>query len=146
MSEDNVEVVRRFHDALNGRDTDLVYELLDPEVIWITNVDGPDAGTFSGHDGFGELRKLFENTIDDVTLDADEFIDLGDRVVSCGHMRGRGASSGASIETPRSWLWTVRDGRIVRHRTFTERSDALDAARAQEQPEASHRPPGESVP
>jgi ketosteroid isomerase-like protein len=83
MSEESVEIVKRFHDALND-------------------------------------------------LDADEFIDLGDRVVSCGHMRGRGARSGASIETPRSWLWAVRDGRIVRHRTFTERSEALDAAAAQD--------------
>jgi len=132
MSQESVEVVRRFHGALNARDRETVYELLDPEVVWVTNLDGPDQHTFHGHSGFRELQRLFEDTLDDVTLDAEEFIDAGNRVVSCGHMRAQGASSGAEVETARSWLWTIREGVIVRHQTFAERSQAIEAARLRE--------------
>jgi len=128
MSEENVEVVRRFHVVLNARDEAAVLDLLDPEVVWVTNVAGPDTRTFLGHSGFRELVALFANTLDDVRLDADEYIDAGARVVTCGQMRARGRSSGVEVETPRSWLWSVREGRIVAHQTFDTRSDALEAA------------------
>jgi ketosteroid isomerase-like protein len=128
MSQENVEIVRRFHDALNAREARRMYELLDPEVVWVTNVAGPDKSVFHGFAGFRQLQRLFEDTLEDVRLDAVEFIDAGDQVVTSGHMRARGVSSGAEIETPRSWLWTVRDGRIVHHQTFAERSEALEAA------------------
>jgi ketosteroid isomerase-like protein len=128
MSQENVETVRRFHDALNAREVQTIDDLLDPEVVWVTNAAGPDKRTFRGHAGFRQLQRLFEDTLDNVRLDAVEFVDAGDHVVTCGYMRARGASSGAEIETGRGWLWSLRDGRIVRHQTFPERSDAIEAA------------------
>lgn len=86
MSQENVEIVRSFHAALNA----------------------------------GEA-------FDDVRLEVGEFIDRGEQVVALGHMRARGKGSGMEVRQARAWVWSLRDGKIIRHQTYAERSAALEA-------------------
>ena len=41
---------------------------------------------------------------------------------------GRGKGSGAPVEMTMGWLYTFRDGRIIRVRMFADRGEALAAA------------------
>jgi uncharacterized protein len=127
MSRENVEIVRKWHEALNAGDDETVRDLLDPEIVWVQNPDSPDRGTFYGYDGVRELRANIAEAFDDVRLEAEEFIDAGDEVVAVGFMRARGKGSGLEVRGTRSWVWSLRAGKIVRHRTYAERADALRA-------------------
>jgi ketosteroid isomerase-like protein len=52
MSEENVDLVYRAHDAFNRRDIDAFVALTDPEVELIPlNVELPGITTYRGHDG-----------------------------------------------------------------------------------------------
>jgi len=44
-----------------------------------------------------------------------------------------GVGSGIATESHRAWVYTVRDGEIVRQLTYTERAEALEAAGLSEQ-------------
>jgi ketosteroid isomerase-like protein len=128
MSQENVDLVREVHDAINARDEETLVELLDPAIVWVQNPNAPDAGSLHGHDGVRQLRAMIDDAFADVRLDVERYVDEGDAVVALGHMRARGRGSGVEIREPRGWVWWVRDRKVVRHATFDDQAAALEAA------------------
>jgi ketosteroid isomerase-like protein len=57
-----------------------------------------------------------------------EYRDLGDRVIAFGHINARGRESGLEIDSPTGWVFTVRNGRVVKAEGFLNRADTLEAA------------------
>src|SRR5262245_36102808 len=108
-------------------DGEAVLGFLDPEVIWVQNPNAPDPRSLHGHDGFQELVTMVGESFEDVRLHVDEFIDARDDVVALGEMRARGKGSGIGVREERGWVWTVHDGKVVRHRTFATHREALEA-------------------
>jgi ketosteroid isomerase-like protein len=128
MSQENVEVVRKVHEAINDRNEAALLKLLDPDIVWVQNPNAPDPGKLYGHDGVRELRDVIDETFGDVSLQVDEFLDAGEVVVALGRMHARGKGSGVEVEEARAWVWSLRDGKVIRHQTFAARPDALEAA------------------
>ena len=62
-----------------------------------------------------------------VRLEADEFIEAGDQVVTpmTNVHRGR---DGLEVKVRPCGIWTIRDGSIVRACLYQERQEALEAA------------------
>jgi ketosteroid isomerase-like protein len=101
MSEENVELVRRFIDAFSRRDRETFAALLHPEVEWhtfMTSLLGI-AGTMHGRDEL--LRATFERVpevLDDWHSAPLEVKELADgQVLSVACYEARGSSSGAEI-------------------------------------------------
>ncbi len=100
MSQANLEIVKRAIDAMNQRvDTnqraELFAELMTPDFEWLPAMPGAVEGvSYRGREAvetyFDESAEIWEefHTV------IDEFRDLGDRVLTFGHMGGRGAGSG----------------------------------------------------
>jgi ketosteroid isomerase-like protein len=128
VSQENVEIVRRVFDAFNRRNIDAFLGALDPDVEWIPIMAALEGRVYRGHEG---TRRWIE----DLTADweffeprFEEFRDLGDRVVVFGHWRARGRASAVELENqPGTWLYEVKDGKVVLMRTFTDRAEALEA-------------------
>jgi ketosteroid isomerase-like protein len=93
MSQANVEAFKRAFDAINRRDAEALLSELDPEVEWhgaILMAMGGDRTVYRGHEGVREwLRDLYE-TLSEFHADYQEILDLGDRTVGIGVVRGRG--------------------------------------------------------
>ena len=69
----------------------------------------------------------------DVAFEPVEFTEAGDDVVvAVIAMRGHGRGSDAPFDAVGAFVYEVRDGRIVRDRAFTSRSQALEAAGLEE--------------
>ena len=56
-----------------------------------------------------------------------ELIDLGDQIVVLATMVGRGQGSGAPIGQTLSAVWTLKDGKVVRHEEYMSDAEALAA-------------------
>ena len=52
---------------------------------------------------------------------------MGDHVVVVGRLQVTGTGSGAATESGRTWVYSLRDGMIVRHLTFATEAEALEA-------------------
>jgi ketosteroid isomerase-like protein len=126
MSEESVEIVRRF---LEG-DVDEALALADPDIVWNPIEELPT----QGHDEVRESFARWKAEWDDYEVLPEEFEDRGDRVVATVRVRGRGRGSGIEIDARFYDLYTLRDGKIVRMDQFTERSQALEAVRRDQQP------------
>jgi len=71
---------------------------------------------------------------DPVAVEADDFIEAGDRILVLIRWRGRGKGSGVEMESEGAHLWTFRDGRVARFDVYRDREQA-QAAVAREDPD-----------
>jgi ketosteroid isomerase-like protein len=119
MSQENVEIVRRFLDG----DVDEALTYADPEIVWNPIEELPT----QGHGAVRASLARWKGEWDDYEVMPEEFVDRGDRVLATVRVRGRGRGSGVEIDARFYDLYTLRDGKIVRMDQFTERSQALEA-------------------
>ncbi len=59
---------------------------------------------------------------------ADDWRDLGDRVLCFGRVEGRGRGSGAPVDAPVGILHECRDGKLSRTRAYLDHGEAVRVA------------------
>jgi ketosteroid isomerase-like protein len=131
MSEENVELLRRFTEAFNRGNLAGAIALVDPppEFEFVGSGVIPDlAGVQRGPEGLRRAVETFWGEFDDAHAELHELIDAGDEVFVSATFRGRGKRSGAETSWDVWAVFTVRDGRMVRWQAFSERDPALEAA------------------
>ena len=124
MSQQNVEIVRASIEALNRRDPEAALKDAAPELEFdFSRSVGPNRGVYA----LAEVGRLFERFLepwDSVHWEAAEFRAAGDRVLTqmTTHHRGR---DGIETQARATWVWTIRQGTIVRIAYYEEREEAL---------------------
>jgi len=86
MSQENVEIVRRFLNV----DVDEALTYADPGIVWNPVEELPTLG----HDAVRVSLAHWKAEWDDYKLMPGEFVDMGDRVVVTVHLRGAVAEAG----------------------------------------------------
>ena len=130
MSQENVEIVRRAVELIRPFDEEthgsrVGTNLLD-EAFEVHDHDSPDLDVLSGHAGF--LRWIDDWDAMEWTLEPEEFIDAGERVVVLARLSAYGKGSGLSLERREGMVWTVRGGKAIRLDYYSGRTEALEAA------------------
>jgi ketosteroid isomerase-like protein len=128
MSQENVDKAREFIDAYNRRDFEAAVKDFDPEVEWVLPAQQQsDSGR--GPDAAIRFFNEIDETMEELTLKPQEFIDAGDHVATRLRHQGRGKRSGIEIdEELYHQVATFRDGKIVRMEYFADWDEALAAA------------------
>jgi ketosteroid isomerase-like protein len=126
MSKENVELAHRPFDAFNRRDFPAFFELFHPELTYRNREDEPDVRLCQGLEDFKGYVASWLEMFDDLRLESQDFIDLGDEVIVVADLRGRGRSTGAEVRGSYVFLFRFRDGLIVRGREYATREDALE--------------------
>jgi len=129
MTEENVEIVRRFAECWVRSDWDGMNRLVDPDVELHATVGGVQEGRVRR--GIDEIREDYEadeETWEEHDIEIERLIDAGDRVVIFQHESMRGKTSGIDVESDLAVLVDLRDGRIVRVQGYIDRAAALEAA------------------
>ena len=57
-------------------------------------------------------------------IEADQFIESGDRILALVRWKGRGKESGVAMEASGAHLWTFRNGLVVRFDVYRDRDEA----------------------
>jgi ketosteroid isomerase-like protein len=131
MSQENVEIVRRGFEAFNrgGLEALISGGFGSPEIVWEVRADLPDAETYVGYEGMRRLFMAFREVLDETWYRPIEFIDVGDRVIVPLLWGGRGRASGVEMtEREETWVFTLRDCKIVHVKEFATKNAALEAA------------------
>jgi uncharacterized protein len=128
VADQNVEVARRTFEAIRRRDIAELLEFYDPDIEFepLTGTE-VEIGGYRGHAGvqryFEEITLVWEEMLPH----ADDVRAAGDHVLILGGCAVRGRGSGAITDNPMAWVLTLRDGKVVRHRAYRSREEALDA-------------------
>jgi ketosteroid isomerase-like protein len=128
VSTENVEIVRRLLDAFNDRDLDAMLAATHPEAELQSLRAQLEGRAYRGHEGVRQMLADFDEDWEFVQMHAEEFREAGDRVVALGRLRARGRASGVDLDVPIGFVWTLRDGMVVRGTTFSEQAEAIRAA------------------
>ena len=125
MSRENVELVREVFAAYErGRDVaTIASEYMAEDVVW----NPADEAAQQGIDGVAAYMRRWESEWEELRTVAEEFIDVGDKVLVTTHFSGRGRASGIEVDARLHEVYEVRGGKIVRMDEFTDRADALEA-------------------
>jgi ketosteroid isomerase-like protein len=127
MSENNLEIVRRAIEAFNGGELDRALGWADPEIEWVVAREHPDAATHRGRGAVASYLREWQDTLEELRLETDRVVEVGDTVVTVGKMCGVGAGSGAAVEIPIAFVSYVREGRTVRVEEYLNPAHALRA-------------------
>jgi ketosteroid isomerase-like protein len=104
--------------------TDAAVEVYDHDIM-----DGED---YRGHAGVRRWLEDWSSAWSEFSMEPEEFIDAGDRVVAVVRMTARGASSGIVVERQDALVQSFRDGRVVRIDYYNNRDQALKAVGLEE--------------
>jgi ketosteroid isomerase-like protein len=111
----NIELVREAFVAFNARDADRLCELMAPEgELYPYAVRETRARGYRGHEGLREYIADVDEHFEDLKVEVDQLSDAAQDVVYVrGHLRGED-KEGRAVEIPIGYLWTIRDGRLLR--------------------------------
>ena len=133
MSQENVEIVRRFLDVYNRRDFEGIIEVIDPTFEFRSRFVGIES-VHRASEGFPQSYfQMLDEAYDQFEVVLGEFIDAGAAVLTTGHAEWRGKASGVHGETPVFPAFWLRAKRVFRAETFTDRAEALEAVGLSEQ-------------
>ena len=126
MSQEDVELVRAAIKAYNGGDLDALTQFYDQDVVFETLL----LGTYHGNEAIRLLYEENRKTLSGYTIDPIELIDAGDKVVAVVQVSGVGPASQIAMEDRLrfAFLFTIKNGRVVRQRSFRNSEEALEAA------------------
>ena len=126
MSEENVEVLRAAFELYANGDFSPI-EALGDDFELVISPEAPDAGTYRGGEARGWLR-AWVASFEEMTIEATEILDAGDKVFLGMIQRGRPPGTAASVEGRWWQVSTFRGPEIVRVEMFADRTQALQAA------------------
>jgi ketosteroid isomerase-like protein len=129
MSQENVELAKRFHEAERG-DIEAAMKFVAEDVVAMELGDRIDTpSVFHGRKEllgyYGHAAEVFEDYVREI----DEWVDADDWVIAVGRWIGKGKSSGVPVEGQAVNAARWRDGKIVEYLFgFSSKEEALEAA------------------
>ncbi len=101
MSQENVEIARATYEQFARGDFSL-FEALPNDFEFVTSPEVPDAGAYRGEPAIRWMRTWVES-FDDLTMEATEIMDAGDKVVVALFQRGRPRGSQSPLRVAGGW-------------------------------------------
>ena len=138
MSQANVDLVQRLQPdpevdfAQVFRDDDMWADAVEVGAFYHPDVESvrpglPDGTIYIGLDGLRDMWLEWLAPWTTYRVEADDVIDLGDRVLVLAHVFGRLGGSQGEVENTVASVYTVRDGKIARAEFYLDRTEALKA-------------------
>jgi ketosteroid isomerase-like protein len=126
MSEENLELIRAGFAAHNRGDLDALMQVYDPDVVFETLL----LGTHHGNEAIRLIYEENQKTLSGYDVEPVELIETRDQVVAVAQVTGVGPASQIAMDDSDrfAFLFTIKNGRIVREQAFRNRDEAVEAA------------------
>ena len=124
-------IVQLGYEATNREDYEAVFMLYHPDVEHTTPPLFAGLGNESvtrGREERVRFQRRWAAEWGEVRFEPEEVVDLGDRVLVVGRVKGSGLRSGASVENEWAQLFTLSAGRVIREQAFIDRGEGFEAA------------------
>jgi ketosteroid isomerase-like protein len=140
LSQENLDKARNFIEAYNARDFDRATEDFDRDIDWVLP-EQQASDSAKGIPGVLRFFKGIDETMGELQLVPQEYIDEGDLVATRLRHRGRGKESGVEIDAELyHQVATFRNGVIVRMEYVDSWQQALELLMAHRVSSEQSRP------
>ena len=133
MSREGVETAETMFAELNrggiaAISPAFVERFFDSDVAWEGMDGAPDRGPFHGRAEVLEHLRSWVQTLDAFRSEPEEIIDAGERIVIVHRSHGILRGSNADVDLRFASVSEISDGRIISHKQYRRRAEALEAA------------------
>jgi ketosteroid isomerase-like protein len=118
-------------ESMNRDDVEAALALYHPEVELIVPPELVGLGLdplYRGREERFRFQRRWNAEWGEFRYEPEEIIDLGDRLLMVGRIRGTGLSSRVAVGNEWGLLVTISAGRVIREQVFVDRAEALEAA------------------
>ncbi len=114
---------------LFGRDgVEALIPLIHPEFeTTIPPGFSTEPDTYRGHEGLRRYFDTFYEAMDKIWLEAEDFREVGGKVLVHGKLWTRGRSTGLETNIEAVFVWTIKDEKVFRAEIFATDEEALAA-------------------
>jgi ketosteroid isomerase-like protein len=123
-----VERVRAGLDAFNEGDFDRALDMMGDEPEWDTTHAVPDGTFYRGREAIKAYWLDIAERWIALRIEADDWIEAGERVVMLGRLVATGSGSGVPVEGPWNQVWSLAGERALRCENYVDPGAALAAA------------------
>jgi ketosteroid isomerase-like protein len=128
MSRQNVERVEEIVRAFNSEDIELILSLTPPEF----ELDVPpelsaEPDVYRGRDGMRRYWESFQDAMDEIRIEPERICDAGETVVVAMRITAKGRRTAIAVEQRTVGVWTMRDGKVTRIRSYASLPEAFQA-------------------
>jgi ketosteroid isomerase-like protein len=135
MAKTDLQVAREATERFGTEGVEGLLGVIHPEFETTTPPGlAAEPDTYRGHAGVRRYFDSFYEAMDKVWLEADDYREVGGKVMVHGRLWSRGRSTGLESSLEAVFLWTVKDEQVIRAEIFATEEEALAAIGAQ--PEA----------
>jgi uncharacterized protein len=128
MARSDIEVARAATEQFGRGDVEDLLPLIHPEFETTTPPGlAAEPDTYRGHDGVRRYFASFYEAMDKVWLEADDYREVGGRVLMRGRLGTRGRSTGLETYLEAAVLWTIEDEQVIGGDIFATEEEALAA-------------------
>jgi ketosteroid isomerase-like protein len=125
MSSENVALVRAIIEAWNDRG-DPSLDAYHDDAQWDFQGWAFDLrGTFHGTDGLLRMVEGLRAEWEEMRVDAEQYMEVGDKVAFFGRLYARRRESGLEVSDSGTCVFTLRDGKVTRFSLLHDRQQAL---------------------
>jgi len=103
------------------------WDALHPEIV-VRDHDIMDGSDYRGHEGFGRWLQDWSAAWSEESIEPEEFLDAGERVLVFIRQRTTGQGSGVALERQDAMLFGFRDGKIASLDYYNSREQGRRAA------------------
>ena len=128
MSQANVENLRQAYEAFNSGDIGRILAFAHPDFEAVVPPElSAEPDTYRGHDGIRRYFQSFQDAMDEIRFQPERFWDVGESVLAVVRVTAKGRRTAIPVEQRIAQVWTIRDGKGIRVRTYASPSEALEA-------------------
>ncbi len=132
MSNANVTFIQSLYAAFGKGDIATIVAATAPDVKWDINGSRSDFPTLGAWNGSDQVKKFFEAVgqhLEAKEFSPKEFFAADDHVFVIGHADWKIRKNGRSVASDWVHIFTIRDGKVVRFREFTDTAKFVQAFR-----------------
>jgi hypothetical protein len=128
MSQENVEVVRRYYAAWNAGGLDAARAFWSDDFEWHDAPEMPDGGVYRGAEAAAAHFRDLNEVLGTMEVHVDRVLPAGDEVFVPLHVHLDAPRGGLPLDGPIFETVRVEEGKISRIRLFLDEQAALEAA------------------
>lgn|SRR6478672_5583542 len=130
QEQDNIDLIKKLYAAFGEGDIETIIGHLADQLVW--RFDAPSMIPYAGEFGTPEQVKegffaSLASTQKDYSLQTDEFIAQGDKVIMVGSYGATVKSTGKRFDLPLAHAWTIQNGKVKRFVNFTDTARVAEA-------------------
>jgi uncharacterized protein len=130
----SLSVAQAWVDACDRGDVEAALAVCDPEVELVEAEALPGSVTATGIDAVRRYLERFETHWSEASWEPEEFREAGDKVFMRARLKLVGRHSGIGVDREWIYVFTVRDGKLLRQVGYDDAAEGLRAAGIDDQP------------